>query len=61
MPSATHDQAAAHLDAHAQSIDDLHRKLAATPGVDQARLTTVVAKYKEAFHQFRDDALGCMN
>jgi hypothetical protein len=55
------DQASNHLDAHAQTIDELHRKLAATPGVDQERLQTVVTTYKTAFVQFRDDALGCMN
>jgi hypothetical protein len=55
------DQAANHLDAHAQTIDELHRKLAAAPGVDQERLQTVVTTYKAAFVQFRDDALGCMN
>jgi hypothetical protein len=55
------DQAAGHLDVHAQSIDELHRKLAAAPGVDQERLQTVVTTYKAAFVQFRDDALGCMN
>ncbi len=60
MSSAT-DQAAGNLDAHARSIDDLHRKLAATPGVNQERLQTAVVKYKAAFVAFRDDALGCMN
>lgn len=55
------DQAAEHIDAHAQSIDELHRKLAAAPGVDQARLQTAVSNLKKAVVQFRDDALGCMN
>ncbi len=55
------NQASNHLDAHAQTIDELHRKLAATPGVDQERLQTAVTTYKAAFVQFRDDALGCMN
>lgn len=60
MATATQEQATSNLDAHAQSIDDLHRKLAATPGVDQQRLKSAVDKFKQAFHQFRDDALGCM-
>jgi hypothetical protein len=61
MASATRDQAAGNLDAHAHHIDELHRKLAATPGVDAQRLQTAVDKYKAAYNQFRDDALGCMN
>jgi len=61
MASAMHDQAASSLDAHAQSIDELHRKLAATPGVDTERLQKAADKYKAAHQQFRDDALGCMN
>jgi hypothetical protein len=61
MASATQEQAARSLDAHAQSIDELHRKLAATPGVDKDRLQKAVDKYKTAHKQFHDDALGCMN
>jgi hypothetical protein len=49
------------LDDHARSIEDLHKKLAATPGADKERLNEVVAKYKVAHKQFEDDALGCMN
>jgi len=58
---SSRDQAAAHLDAHAQSIEELHRKLAAAAGANQARLKGAVEKYKAAFVQFRDDALECMN
>jgi hypothetical protein len=61
MASATQEQAAQHLNAHAQSIDELHRKLAATPGADKERLQKAVDKYKAAHKQFHDDALGCMN
>jgi hypothetical protein len=61
MTSAIQDQAAGSLDAHGQSIDELHRKLAATPGVDKEKLQKAVDKYKAAHQQFRDDALGCMN
>jgi hypothetical protein len=59
--ASTHDQAIGHLDAHARSIDDLHHKLAAIPGVDTGRLQTAVDRYKAAHQQFHDDALGCMN
>jgi hypothetical protein len=61
MPSDSQAEAARSLDAHGQAIDDLHRKLSATPGVDKARLQQAVDKYKTAHQQFRDDALGCMN
>ena len=61
MANATQDEAARSLDAQAQSIDELHRKLAASPGVDQDRLQKAVEKYKAAHQAFRDDALGCMN
>jgi hypothetical protein len=59
--ASAHDQAASSLDAHERSIEELHRKLAATPGVDAERLKGAVAKYVAAHRQFRDDALGCMN
>lgn len=49
------------LDDHARSIDELHEKLAATPGADKDRLKEAVGKYKAAHKQFEDDALGCMN
>jgi hypothetical protein len=49
------------LDDHARSIDELHQKLAATPGADKERLKEAVGKYKAAHKQFEDDALGCMN
>ena len=49
------------LDAHGNSIDALHQKLAATPGVDKERLQKAVDKLKTAFKTFHDDALGCMN
>lgn len=61
MASATQDQAARTLDAHARSIDELHRKLAETPGVDKERLQRAADKYQAAHKQFHDDALGCMN
>lgn len=59
--ASARDQAAADLDAHGRAIDDLHRKLAAHPGADKARLEEAVAKYKSAHRAFTDDALGCMN
>lgn len=61
MASAIQDQAARSIDAHAQTIDELHHKLAQTPGVDKERLQKATDKYKAAHQQFRDDALGCMN
>jgi hypothetical protein len=61
MASASRERAAGDLNAHGSAIDQLHQKLAAAPGVDKARLQTAVDKYKAAFSQFRDDALGCMN
>lgn len=61
MTTATKDTAAHSLDEHARSIDELHEKLAAMPGVDKDRLKHAVAKLKAAHQTFRDDALGCMN
>lgn len=61
MASASHDEAAHHLDAHGHAIDDLHHRLAATPGADKERLQKAVDKYKGAYRQFCDDAQGCMN
>jgi hypothetical protein len=61
MASATQDQAARTLDAHAKTIDELHQKLAEAVGVDKERLQKAVDKLKAAHKQFRDDALGCMN
>jgi hypothetical protein len=52
--------AAAALDAHKRSIDDLHQKLVTLPGCDTARLAQAVAKYKAANQAFHDDALGCV-
>lgn len=49
------------LDEHVRSIDTLHQKLAAAPGVDQNRLRQAVEKYKAATKSFQDDALACMN
>ena len=60
MPSHR-EEAAADLAAHGRSIDDLHHKLAAQPGVDKDRLQKAVGKYKDAHEAFCDDALGCMN
>ncbi len=59
--ASAREQASADLDAHGRSIDDLHHKLAAHPGVDKERLQKAVGKYKSAHQAFRDDALGCMN
>jgi hypothetical protein len=61
MASPAQDQAARHVDAHGQSIDELHRKLTAIAGADKDRLQKAVDKLKAAHKQFRDDALGCMN
>jgi hypothetical protein len=61
MVNATKDEAARTLDAHARSIDALHAKLAAMPGVDKARLQKATDAYKAAHQTFHDDALGCMN
>jgi hypothetical protein len=61
MSSAPHDAAAGNLGAHGESIDELHRKLAAAPGVDKPRLQIAVDKYKKAYAQFCEDAQGCMN
>lgn len=61
MDSSSQAQAAGHIDAHAQSIDDLHQRLAAIPGASKAQLQTAVDTYKAAHQQFRDDALECMN
>jgi hypothetical protein len=59
MSDAKADAAAA-LEAHKRSIDDLHQKLMALPGCDKARLSQAVAKYKAANQVFHDDALGCV-
>ncbi len=61
MANADKDEAARTLDAHARSIDALHEKLAATPGMDKNRLQQATDKYKAAHKTFHDDALGCMN
>ncbi len=59
--ASAHDQASAELHAHGHAIDELHRRLAAMPGVDKDRLHKAVEKFKSAHKQFSDDALGCMN
>jgi chorismate mutase len=59
MADAKADAATA-LEAHRQSIDDLHQKLMALPGCDKARLAQAVAKYKAANQVFHDDALACV-
>ena len=61
MSNESKDEAARSLDSHARSIDALHDKLAAAPGVDKDRLQRAVDKYKTAHKTFHDDALGCMN
>ena len=60
MSTATHD-AKLTLDAHTQSIDELHAKLASMPGIDKARLQAAVDKYKASNLKFHEDVLGCMN
>lgn len=57
----TQTDTTAALEAQGRSIDALHEKLAATPGIDKARLQQAVDKYKAAHKAFHDDALGCMN
>lgn len=59
MADARADAANA-LKTHGDSIDELHRKLAAMPGCDQPRLASAVEKYKAANREFHDDALGCV-
>ncbi len=59
MTDAKSDAAEA-LEAHGRSIDELHQKLAATPGCDKERLARAVTKYKAAHQAFHDDALGCV-
>ncbi|HMD01839.1 MAG TPA: hypothetical protein VKG44_02625 [Candidatus Baltobacteraceae bacterium] len=61
MNTSVKDDVARALDAHAQSIDALHQKLAAMAGANKARLQQAVDKYKSAHKAFHDDALGCMN
>ncbi|MDP9018595.1 MAG: hypothetical protein M3N19_09770 [Candidatus Eremiobacteraeota bacterium] len=55
------DDAKHSLDAHAQAIDALHHKLAASPGVNKEKLQHAVTKYKAAHQAFHDDALECMH
>ncbi|HTU82311.1 MAG TPA: hypothetical protein VMF61_09285 [Candidatus Acidoferrales bacterium] len=59
--SQSRDHAAATIDEHAKTIDELHGKLAAEPGADKAGLQRAVEKLKTAHAAFRNDALGCMN
>ena len=61
MSTMTQNEAATYIYAHGESIDQLHRKLAAMPGVDKEKLEKVVETYKTAHKKFHDDALGCMN
>ncbi len=61
MSAMTKNEAATDIDAHGASIDRLHRKLEAMPGVDKERLQKAVETYKTAHRKFHDDALGCMN
>jgi hypothetical protein len=58
--SDSKNEAAAALSAHAQTIDQLHAKIAALPGCDTARLAVAVQKYKSAHQVFEDDALACV-
>jgi hypothetical protein len=59
--ASAREEVAVQLDEHARSIDELHRKLAAAPGVDKQRLAQAVDKLKAAHQQFSDDAQACMN
>ncbi len=61
MAQAHIEEARQALEAHGNSIDALHQKLAAAPGVDKDRLQKAVSDYKKAHQKFVDDALGCMN
>ncbi len=61
MAQANVEEARRALEAHGNSIDALHQKLAAAPGVDKDRLQKAVGDYKKAHQKFVDDALGCMN
>lgn len=49
------------LDDHIKSIESLHQRIAATPGIDKTKLQGVFSEYKAAAQKFHDDALGCMN
>jgi hypothetical protein len=59
--SASTDEAKRQLDAHGQTLDTLHQKLAALPGADTAKLAQATAKYKAAHQAYHDDALDCMH
>jgi hypothetical protein len=61
MASTLKEELAQRVAEHAKQIDELHRKLAATAGVDKEKLQKAVDKFKAAHKQFHDDALGCMN
>jgi len=61
MAGTLKEHIASSLDAHAKSIDELHRKIAEQVGVDKEKLQKAVDKFKAAHKQFRDDALACMN
>jgi hypothetical protein len=60
MPTITDDARHA-LDAHRKTIEDLHQKLAAMPGINKAKLQVALEKYRASMSQFHDDVLGCMN
>lgn len=61
MATTTKDKATRALDAHAKTIDALHKKLAAMPGVKKTKLQKAASAYKSAHKAFHDDALDCMN
>lgn len=61
MSEIIKEEAASLIDAHGNSIEALHVRLASISGVDKEKLKKVVDTYKTAHQQFRDDALGCMN
>ena len=44
------------MQAHKSQIDELHRKLAAMPGVNKEKLSVSVEKLKTAHMEFEDDA-----
>jgi hypothetical protein len=44
---------------HERTIEALHHRLSSVDGVDKAKLTEAVAKYKKAHKAFHDDCLEC--
>ena len=48
------------LEAHKQSFEALHQKIAAMPGCNRERLAQAVQKFKAAHQAFADDAQACV-